>query len=145
MEISQRISENSQRHKKSKLSCAGGWVGRWVTRQLLVTRKGYRGLKSKGHSGTVSMVFGFSSLPSVTFKKKKEGQLTTREQSTHLKKKRKVKKNWGANEIQDPVVNKSGVLSTVLVLHQIPNSLLDDPFPSFGIILWTHLHLFFVY
>lgn len=89
MEISQRISENSQRHKKSKLSCAGRWVGG----RLLVTRKGYRGLKSKGHSGTVSMVFGFSSLPSVTFKKKKEGQLTTREQSTHLKKKRKVKKN----------------------------------------------------
>jgi len=41
--------------------------------------------------------------------------------------------------------NKSGVRSDVLGLHQIPNSLPDDPFTSFGVILWTRIHLSCVY
>jgi hypothetical protein len=57
-----------------------------------VTRKGYRGLKSKGHSGTVSMVFGFSSLPSVTFKKRRGAAHYSKTEHA-FKKKRKVKKN----------------------------------------------------
>jgi hypothetical protein len=57
-----------------------------------VTRKGYRGLKSKGHSGTVSMVFGFSSLPSVTFKKKKRGSAHYSRTEHAFKKKEKSKK-----------------------------------------------------
>jgi hypothetical protein len=42
------------------------------------------------------------------------------------------------------MVNKSGVLRNVFGIHQIPNSLSDDPFTSSGAILWTRIHLSYV-